>query len=148
MNEINQKIESHHSQIQVLNVKNKIMQGEINQIEIKLPSLEEEKKSYISIKNFKEAGRVSKELKESIEKKNINVNKIEKNKKDIEKFESELNKYQSDIKEMEEENEKYEKNLDISKYKNLVNAVNSMNIFYEKEQKNKNILDEIKLTKE
>ena len=50
MNEINQKIESHHSQIQVLNVKNKIMQGEINQIEIKLPSLEEEKKSYISIK--------------------------------------------------------------------------------------------------
>ena len=49
---------------------------------------------------------------------------------------------------MEEENEKYEKNLDISKYKNLVNAVNSMNIFYEKEQKNKNILDEIKLTKE
>ena len=85
MNEISSKIESHHGKIQVLNVNNKIMQGEINQIEIKLPSLEEEKKSYISIKNFKEAGRVSKELKESIEKKNQNMNKIEKNKKDSEK---------------------------------------------------------------
>ena len=54
------------------------MQGEINQIEIKLPALEEEKKSYIQIKNFKEAGRVSKELKESIEKKNKNIAQIQK----------------------------------------------------------------------
>ena len=79
INEINKKIELHHSKIQVLNVNNKIMQGEINQIEIKLPALEEEKKSYVQIKNFKEAGRVNKELKGSIEKKNQNINKIEKN---------------------------------------------------------------------
>ena len=39
MNEINIKIESHHSKIQVLNMNIKIMQGEINQIEInKRPS--------------------------------------------------------------------------------------------------------------
>ena len=148
MKETNIKIESHRSRIQVLNVNNKIMQGEINQIEIKLPSLEEEKKSYISIKNFKEAGRVSKELKDSIEKKNININKIEKNKKDIEKFESELKKYQEEIENYENENQKLEKELDVYKYKNLINAVNTMNKFYENEQKNSKILEEIKLTKE
>ena len=148
MNEINLKIESHHSKIQVLNVNNKIMQGEINQIEIKLPSLEEEKKSYISIKNFKEAGRVSKELKDSLEKKNINIEKIEKNKKDIEKFESELKKYQEEIENYESENQKLEKELDVYKYKNLINAVNTMNYFYENEQKDSKILEEIKLTKE
>ena len=124
------------------------MQGEINQIEIKLPSLEEEKKSYISIKNFKEAGRVSKELKDSLEKKNINIEKIEKNKKDIEKFESELKKYQEEIENYESENQKLEKELDIYKYKNLINAVNTMNYFYENEQKDSKILEEIKLTKE
>jgi len=41
MEEINIEIESHYSKIQVLNVNVKIMQGEINKIEIKLPSLEE-----------------------------------------------------------------------------------------------------------
>ena len=146
INEINEKIELHHSKIQVLNVNNKIMQGEISQIEIKLPSLEEEKKSYIIIKNFKEAGRVSKELKESIEKKNQNINKIEKNKKEIEKFESELKKYQNDIENLEKENQQFEKDLDISKYKNLVDSLNTMNNFYNKE-KNGKISDEIKLTK-
>ena len=124
------------------------MQGQISQIEIKLPSLEEEKKSYIQIKNFKEAGRVSKELKESIEKKNQNISKIESNKKEIEKFETELKKYQNDIENLEKENQQFEKDLDISKYKNLVNALNTMNYFYEKEQKNGKISEEIKLTEE
>ena len=148
INEINGKIEVHHSKIQVLNVNNKIMQGEINQIEIKLPALEEEKKSYIQIKNFKEAGRVSKELKESIEKKNKNIDQIQKNKKDIEKFEAELKKYQNDVENLEKENQQFEKDLDISKYKNLINALNTMNYFYNNEQKNGKIFDEIKLTKE
>ena len=124
------------------------MQGEINQIEIKLPALEEEKKSYIQIKNFKEAGRVSKELKESIEKKNKNIAQIQKNKKDIEKFEAELTKYQNDVENLEKENQQFEKDLDISKYKNLINALNTMNYFYNNEQKNGKIFDEIKLTKE
>ncbi len=148
INEINEKIESHHSKIQVLNVNNKIMQGEINQIEIKLPALEEEKKSYVQIKNFKEAGRVSKELKQSIEKKNQNINKIEKNKKEIEKFEAELKKYQNDIENLEKENQQFEKDLDITKYKNLINALNTMNDFYNKGQKNGKIFDEINLTQE
>ena len=148
INEINKKIELHHSKIQVLNVNNKIMQGEINQIEIKLPALEEEKKSYIQIKNFKEAGRVNKELKGSIEKKNQNINKIEKNKKDIENLETELQKYQNDIENLEKENQQFEKDLDISKYLNLVNTLNTMNDFYENVQKNGKISDEIKLTKD
>jgi len=148
INEINKKIELHHSKIQVLNVNNKIMQGEINQIEIKLPALEEEKKSYVQIKNFKEAGRVNKELKGSIEKKNQNINKIEKNKKEIENLETELQKYQNDIENLEKENQQFEKDLDISKYQNLVNSLNTMNDFYEKIQKNGKISDEIKLTKD
>lgn len=148
INEINKKIELHHSKIQVLNVNNKIMQGEINQIEIKLPALEEEKKSYVQIKNFKEAGRVNKELKGSIEKKNQNINKIEKNKKEIENLETELQKYQNDIENLEKENQQFEKDLDISKYQNLVNSLNTMNDFYENIQKNGKISDEIKLTKD
>ena len=69
-------------------------------------------------------------------------------KKDIEKFESELKKYQEEIENYESENQKLEKELDVYKYKNLINAVNTMNKFYENEQKNSKILEEIKLTKE
>ena len=148
VNEINKLIESHHNKIQLLKVNNKIMQGEINQIEIKLPALEEEKKSYIQFKNFKEAGRVNKELKESKEKKNINLEKIEKNKKEIENYEGELMGYQKDIETYENENKNYEKELDISKYKNLLNSLNSMNTFYNNNQKSAKIFEEIKLTNE
>ena len=38
--------------------------------------------------------------------------------------------------------------MDIYKYKNLVNAINTLNHFYENEQKNNKILEEIKMTKE
>ena len=131
-----------------MNVNSKLMKGEIQQIEIKLPSLEEEKKSYIQIKNFKEAGRVSKELKESIEKKNKNISKIESNKKEIEKLEAELNRYQSDIENLEKENQQFEKDLDIAKYKSLINSLNTMNEFYNKEQKSGKISEEIKLAKD
>ena len=78
----------------------------------------------------------------------MNGNKIEKNKKEIEKFESELQKYQEEIENLENENQKNEKELDIYVYKNLVNAVNTMNLFYENEQKNNKIMEEIKLNKE
>ncbi len=54
------------------------MQSEITQIEIKLPALEEEKKGFVQSKNFKEAGRVSNELKASIQKKEKNAEIIEK----------------------------------------------------------------------
>ena len=77
-----------------------------------------------------------------------NVNKIEKNKKDSEILETELKKYEEEIETLENDNQKYEKELDIYKYKNLVNAINTMNHFYENEQKNNKILEEIKMTKE
>ena len=76
------------------------------------------------------------------------MNKIEKNKKDIEKLETELQRYQEEIETFEKEKEKMEKELDIYKYRNLVNSINSMNKFYENEQKNNKIMEEIKLTKE
>ena len=41
-----------------------------------------------------------------------------------------------------------EKDLDITKYKNLNNALNTMNDFYNKGQKNGKIFDEINLTQE
>lgn len=87
-------------------------------------------------------------MKGSIEKKNQNINKIEKNKKEIENLETELQKYQNDIENLEKENQQFEKDLDISKYQNLVNSLNTMNDFYENIQKNGKISDEIKLTKD
>ena len=59
-----------------------------------------------------------------------------------------MKKYQEEIENYESENQKLEKELDVYKYKNLINAVNTMNYFYENEQKDSKILEEIKLTKE
>lgn len=63
-------------------------------------------------------------------------------------METELQKYQNDIENLEKENQQFEKDLDISKYQNLVNSLNTMNDFYENIQKNGKISDEIKLTKD
>ncbi len=73
------------------------MQSEITQIEIKLPALEEEKKGFVQSKNFKEAGRVSNELKASIQKKEKNAEIIEKNKNDIEILNQQLKEFDSQI---------------------------------------------------
>ena len=104
------------------------MQSEITQIEIKLPALEEEKKGFVQTKNFKEAGRVSHELKASIEKKEKNAQMIEKNKNDIEIFNQQLKQFDLNI-----ENEvnninknKEEKNSEIEIKENLLKKENDI----------------------
>lgn len=73
-------------EIQYLEVNNKRLESEIVAIDLRIPTLEEEKKSYVSQKNFKEAGRVSNELKSLLENKTKNITKIDENKINIQEL--------------------------------------------------------------
>jgi hypothetical protein len=66
--------------------------------------LNEEKKSFVQSKNFKEAGKVSKELKSMEEKKNLNLNNIKNLENENENLNNDLNKLNDDV--IKENNEK------------------------------------------
>ena len=145
---IKEKIQKHKEDIQNLNVSNKLMESEITQIEIKLPALEEEKKGFVQTKNFKEAGRVSHELKASLEKKTKNQQLIEQNKKNIELYQNELNEFENSIAELNKEKKEHEKELNIAKYDHLVDYLNTLNSYIDENRANGDLIDEIRFTKE
>ena len=145
---IKEKIQKHKEDIQNLNVSNKLMESEITQIEIKLPALEEEKKGFVQTKNFKEAGRVSHELKASLEKKSKNQQLIEQNKKNIELYQIELNEFENSITELNNEKKEHEKDLNIAKYEHLVDYLNTLNSYIDENRANGDLIDEIRFTKE
>ena len=122
-------INEHKTKIQNLNVNIKLMESEITQIEIKLPALEEEKKGFVQTKNFKEAGRVSHELKASIEKKEKNAQMIEKNKNDIEIFNQQLKEFDLNIEKLNEEKKEYEKELNKLRYEYSKDNLKTMNLY-------------------
>ena len=66
-------IQKNSESINTLEVNIKKLESEIAVINMKMPALEEEKKSFVSAKNFKEAGRVSNELKAFLENKTKNL---------------------------------------------------------------------------
>lgn len=50
-------------EIQLLEINNKRIDSDISTISLKIPKLEEEKQNFVLLKNFKEAGKISNELK-------------------------------------------------------------------------------------
>ena len=124
------------------------MQSEITQIEIKLPALEEEKKGFVQSKNFKEAGRVSNELKASIQKKEKNAEIIEKNKNDIEILNQQLKEFDSQIEKLKEEKKENEKELNKLRYHYLNDNLKTMNSYLSFNTSNNDLLEEISITKE
>ena len=124
------------------------MESEITQIEIKLPALEEEKKGFVQSKNFKEAGRVSNELKASIQKKEKNAEIIEKNKNDIEILNQQLKEFDSQIEKLKEEKKENEKELNKLRYHYLNDNLKTMNSYLSFNTSNNDLLEEISITKE
>ena len=145
---IKHKIQKHKEDIQSLNVSNKLMESEITQIEIRLPALEEEKKGFVQTKNFKEAGRVSHELKASLEKKAKNQELIKQNKTNIELYQKELTDFENNIKTLESEKEVHERELNIAKYEHLINYLDTLNSYIDENRANGDLIDEIRFTKE
>jgi hypothetical protein len=74
-----QTIENTKNEVVLLDLNNKKLESEIIGLDLKLPGLEEEKAKYVTSKNFKEAGRVSSELKKIAESKVGLNSKIEAN---------------------------------------------------------------------
>jgi hypothetical protein len=80
---LNQAIENkekYYSEIQNLEVNIKKLESEIMTIDLRMPTLEEEKKGYISKKMFKDAGRVTNELTTLNKTKSMNIETIAMNK--------------------------------------------------------------------
>jgi hypothetical protein len=83
---LNQAIENkekHFNEIQNLEVNIKKLESEIMTIDLRIPTLEEEKKSYIAKKMFKDAGRVTNELTTLNKNKSMNIETIAFNKEKI-----------------------------------------------------------------
>eukprot|EP00340_Litonotus_pictus_P011919 CAMPEP_0170536550 /NCGR_PEP_ID=MMETSP0209-20121228/102199_1 /TAXON_ID=665100 ORGANISM="Litonotus pictus, Strain P1" /NCGR_SAMPLE_ID=MMETSP0209 /ASSEMBLY_ACC=CAM_ASM_000301 /LENGTH=1117 /DNA_ID=CAMNT_0010837923 /DNA_START=25 /DNA_END=3377 /DNA_ORIENTATION=- len=72
-------IENTKNDIVLLEMNNKKLESDIIGLDLKVPALEEEKVKYVTAKNFKEAGRVSSELKKITESKNNLNSSIEQN---------------------------------------------------------------------
>jgi len=113
-------IKKNSESINTLEVNIKKLESEIAVINMKMPALEEEKKSFVSAKNFKEAGRVSNELKAFLENKTKNLSKIEENKKKINEFWLENEKEQENLEKIKEEKIMVEKEYNIIRYEYLV----------------------------
>lgn len=79
-------------EIQNSDVSSKRLESDIFSIDLRAPTLEEEKKSFVGLKNFKEAGRVSNELKQLNENKTKAVEKIIENKEKIENLKLSIDK--------------------------------------------------------
>jgi phage shock protein A len=84
LNQAVENKEKHYNDIQNLEVNIKKLESEIMTIDLRIPNLEEEKKSYIAKKQFKDAGRVTNELVTLNKTKSMNIETIVFNKEKIE----------------------------------------------------------------
>jgi chromosome segregation ATPase len=82
--------EKYYEEIQILETTSKRLESDIFSIDMRVPNLEEEKKGYVALKNFKEAGRVSNELKQLNENKTKYVEKIKENKQMVEELKEKI----------------------------------------------------------
>ena len=148
VNTLQKKITQNKNETQNLIVNNKNMQIEITQIEIKVPGLEEEKKAAVRVKNFKEAGRVNKELKASLEKISTYKAVIENNKNNINKCGKELEELEMKINQLQNEKDEHKKELNIAKYEHLVDHLQTLKSYTDDNRPNGDLIDEIRLTNE
>ena len=84
LEQLENSIETSKNEIHLTELNNKKLESDIISLDLKVPGLEEEKAKYVTSKNFKEAGKVSAELKKLIEGKNQILSYIEQNNEKIE----------------------------------------------------------------
>jgi chromosome segregation ATPase len=98
----------------------KKLETELVSIDIKLPSLEEEKKTYVIAKNFKEAGRISNELKTLNETKIKNLQTIETKKEKMIELKQEIYILESEFANIEKEKNEFFIEKNITRYEYLI----------------------------
>ncbi len=98
----------------------KKLEAELISIDIRLPCLEEEKKTYVASKNFKEAGKVSNELKSLNETKIKNLEKIKSNKEKIAELKQENSILENEFSDIEKEKSVFFVEKNITKYEYLI----------------------------
>jgi hypothetical protein len=113
-------IDKNSETINNLEVNIKKLENEIATNDLKKPALEEEKKSFVTAKNFKDAGRVSSELKYISENKTKNITKIEENKNRILNLKSENEKCEEELLKIKEEKLSEERELSLTRYEYLL----------------------------
>lgn len=126
----NQQKERDMVEIQKLELMNKKLEAEVLGWNMKIPSLEEEKKGFVLLKNFKEAGRVSNELKNILENKNQNLSSIEENKISVNQMKSDIENIHIELTKIKEHKEKEEKEFNINKYEYFTGYKDELNILY------------------
>jgi hypothetical protein len=126
----NQQKEKDMVEIQKLELMNKKLEAEVLGWNMKIPSLEEEKKGFVVMKNFKEAGRVSNELKNILENKNKNLEKIEENKVSVNEMINEIENINIELMKIKENKEKEEKEFNINKYEYFTGYKEELNTLY------------------
>jgi chromosome segregation ATPase len=82
--------EKYYEEIQILDTNCKRLESDIFAIDMRIPNLDEEKKGYVTLKNFKEAGRISNELKQLNDNRIICVEKIKENKQMVEELKEKI----------------------------------------------------------
>lgn len=140
-NEINSKIhlidmklnktiknkEKNLQEVQSLEINTKRLESETVSVDLRIPALEEEKKNYVTQKNFKEAGKISNELRTLVDNKNKNFAKIEDNKNKIIDLKVENEKINFEIEKIKENKINEEKEFNINKYEYLVKYIETVN---------------------
>jgi hypothetical protein len=119
-------IEKNSDEINNLEVNIKRLEAENATINMRIPALEEEKKRFVSAKNFKEAGRVSNDLKTILENKTKNLTKIEENKKRILELNTDNEKAEEELIKIKEEKLINEKELNLTRYEYLITYRNNL----------------------
>jgi hypothetical protein len=114
------------SEIQNLEVANKRLESEIVAANLRIPTLEEEKKSFVSVKNFKEAGRVSNELKQLNENKTKCQEKIDENKLKIASLKIENESLKSEKHKLSNDRAGYEVELSLLRYEYLLSYLEQL----------------------
>ena len=115
----NQKTKN-NEEIQSLEINNKRLDSDISVIILKIPRLEEEKQKFVISKNFKEAGRISSELKLQREEKDKLSSKIIENKNKISMLRDVNQNFDKELLSTMEEKIKEEENLNLIKYQYLL----------------------------
>lgn len=119
-------IKEQSSDIQQSRVDIKVFESQIKQIDIRIPPLDEEKKTFVKMKNFKEAGRVSNQFKRLNEQKNNHYKSIEENTTKINKTEKYIKELTNEINVLLSRKDLKETDLKKVRYDYMINLINTI----------------------
>ena len=141
------KLENTKNEITLLELNNKKLDSDIIGLELKIPALEEEKVKFVTSKNFKEAGRVSSELKKIAENKSLIQKKIVENNENILLLQEKNKKIIENNQSTKDEIEEIKVKILGVKYQGLLmlkdSYTNLINFSFEKGERNESLFTEL-----